>query len=61
MKCPFQKKITERYDYGISDKNIQTITKTEDLEDCYGSNCMAYNTVYGCMLMKGKEQSAAAR
>ena len=55
MKCPFQKKITERYNYGISGQNTQKITKTEEFEDCYGSNCMAYNAVYGCMLIKGKE------
>lgn len=55
MKCPFQKKITERYNYGISDKNIQTITKTDEFEECCRSDCMAYNAVYGCMLIKGKE------
>ena len=61
MKCPFQKKITERYDHGISGQNVQKITKTEEFEDCCGMSCMAYNVAYGCMLMKGNEQSAAAR
>lgn len=54
MKCPFQKKITEKYNYGISDKNIQTIAKTEEFEECCRIDCMAYHTVYGCMLMKEK-------
>ena len=55
MKCPFQKKITERYDYGISGQNTQKIIKTEEFEECCRSDCMAYNAVYGCMLIKGKE------
>lgn len=57
MKCPFQKKYTENYEYGykLGAKELATIKKTEDLEDCYGSNCMAYNDAYGCMLIKGKE------
>ena len=57
MKCPFQKKITEKYDYGykFGDKALTTVQKTDKFEDCYGSNCMAYNAVYGCMLIKGKE------
>ena len=57
MKCPFQKKITERYDYGykFGDTELTTVKKTDEFEECCRSDCMAYNAVYGCMLIKGKE------
>ena len=57
MKCPFQKKIAETYDYGykFGDKCLTTVNKTEEFKECNRSDCMAYNAAYGCMLIKGKE------